>query len=123
MTPKQKTVAAVAGCGVASVVLLLCCGGIGGAVWWNRATATPTLVGKWNGPGGHFWQFEKDGTFIMGQGAGGMKGTYRLVDENHFETDFGGLKARRRFTVTANRLDIEEEGELKGMVITFERAK
>ena len=103
-------------------MLLLCCGGIGGVVWWNK-TASPTLVGKWNGPGGHFWQFDKDGTFIMGQGAGGMKGTYRVIDENHFETDFGGIKARKRFTVTANRLEIEEEGDLKGMIVTFERAK
>jgi hypothetical protein len=122
MTTKQKAILAIAGCGGVFVLLLLC-GGVGGVVVWQMK-AKPTLVGKWDGPGGFSYQFEKDGTLIMGMGGpGGLKGKYRLIDENHYETDFNGNKTRSRFQIVGNRLEIENEGGLGVGIMTFERAK
>lgn len=127
----EKTLWAAGGCAVGSALTLLLCAvafvvwqmatsRTGGPTSAKAAGGTQGLVGKWNGVDDTFFQFDKDGTFIMGKGAGGIKGKYRMVDKNHFETDVGENKTVDRFQIVGNRLEIENEDA--GIVQTFERA-
>jgi hypothetical protein len=106
-----------------AVVALCGCGVIGFVIW--KIASKPTLVGRWEA-GMMAYQFEDDGTVLMGQKgtAGGIPGKYKVIDDTHLEMDFGGGPVRMTYKLTGDKLELRMEEPGLGMQpLVYERVK
>jgi hypothetical protein len=86
--------------------------------------ADGTVIGK-DEVSGIYVEFDADGAVVYGsEFPGGTYGVYKAVDGDQLELDFGHGKAKRRFSLNGNKLEIQVDARRFGQTtLLLQRVK